>query len=162
MIVQITGNVSFPITLDPTVWIFDDRRIVLVEAFQHNQLKKTTKKDVIRKTAERLNRAYHEKVRPPVNKNMSITEREQVLKKSYVMPIKEFIDHVEIKDSAKSATLKTKTKDVDITLKQLSNSLLQFSVKGKPLIDDGPVHLFFGDGSNKHSPIKGIKQIIIK
>lgn len=33
MIVQLKGNVQFPITLDPTVWIFDDRKIKLEEAF---------------------------------------------------------------------------------------------------------------------------------
>ncbi|MCH5583588.1 hypothetical protein MK805_01205 [Shimazuella sp. AN120528] len=30
-IIQVTGNVKFKITLDPTIWIFDDRRFELAD-----------------------------------------------------------------------------------------------------------------------------------
>src|SRR5690625_6189198 len=33
VIVQLAGNVGYPITLDPTVWIFDDRKVLLEEEF---------------------------------------------------------------------------------------------------------------------------------
>ena len=32
--------------------------------------------------------------------------------------------------------------------------ILCFSNNGKPLKEDGPVHVYFGDGSNKQNPIK--------
>ena len=35
MIVQVNGNVKFPITLDPSVWIFDDRKVLLEEYLQN-------------------------------------------------------------------------------------------------------------------------------
>ena len=34
-IVTITGNVKYPITLDPSVWIFDDRKFDLEQFFSH-------------------------------------------------------------------------------------------------------------------------------
>ena len=33
MIVSISGNVGFPITLDPSVWIFDERRMKFDDDF---------------------------------------------------------------------------------------------------------------------------------
>lgn len=157
MIIQITGNVKYPITLDPSVWIFDNRKILLSEAFTTKRKNDKKEKDIIKETARRLNRAYN----TSENRNMTNKERKEALKYSYVMPIKDFIDHVEIKESATSATLKTKSGDVNISLGKLKNSYLQFSHQGRPLKDDGPVYLIYRDGSNKDSPIKGIEQIII-
>lgn len=37
-IVMIEGNVKYKITLDPSVWIFDDRKIDLKQYFQNEQL----------------------------------------------------------------------------------------------------------------------------
>ncbi len=40
--------------------------------------------------------------------------------------------------------------------------IVGFCKEGKPLTEDGPVHLYHGDGSNKHEPIKRVKQLILK
>lgn len=160
MIIPITGNVSYPITLDPSVWIFDDRKILLNEAF-NPKFKRENEQDEAKQTAERLNQAYHQKVRPPVNKSINKFERDKVLKNSYVMPLEEFIEHAEPNTSSTTVTLKTKSGNESISLEQLKKSLLLFSIKGKPLTDDGPVHLLFHDGSNKQSPIKGVLEIKI-
>ncbi len=40
MIIQIKGNVKYPITLDPSVWIFDDRKILLEDAFKDKVIEK--------------------------------------------------------------------------------------------------------------------------
>ncbi|MDA8353303.1 MAG: hypothetical protein M0Z65_09010 [Firmicutes bacterium] len=32
-IIQLTGKVTYPITLDPTLWIFDDRRFEMADRF---------------------------------------------------------------------------------------------------------------------------------
>jgi hypothetical protein len=42
------------------------------------------------------------------------------------------------------------------------NLILGFSNNGKPLKEDGPIHIYFGDGSNQQSPIKNVKSFIIK
>lgn len=161
MIVPIKGNVTYSITMDPTVWIFDDRKVLLEEAFtkKPNESDKVNEFD---KTAQRWSQeVYQQKIKPPVNKSINRFEKEKILKNSYVMPINDFIEHAELKSDAKEATLVTDQGDVNISLDDLKNCFLLFSVDGKPLKEDGPVHLFYQDGSNKDKPITGIKEIII-
>lgn len=161
MIVQLAGNVKFPITLDPTVWIFDDRKVLLSDALSG---KVTNEADNIEKmnTADRWNQeVYQQKVRPPVNKSITKFEREKILKNSYVMPIKEFLSHAEVNQNAQDVTLMTKFGEEKISLEALQDCYLLFSIEGKPLKTDGPVHLFFKDGTNRNTPIKGIEKIVI-
>lgn len=163
MIVPILGNVNYPITLDPTVWIFDDRKVLLEEAFNAKEEEEIINNDeALRKTAENFDRELDQDfIRPPVNKSINRFEREKILVNSYVMPIKEFLSHAEVKKTAIDVTLVTDHKEIKISLGNLENSLLLFSIKGQPLLEDGPVHLYYQDGSNKENPIKNVKKIII-
>lgn len=163
MIVQLAGKVGYPITLDPTVWIFDDRKILLDEAFISKE--ETTGADEVNEldeAAERFNRAIHlHQAKPPVNKSITRFEREKILKNSYVMPIQEFLAHAEVAEDAKGVTLLTGNGDVTISLEQLQDCYLLFAIKGKPLKEDGPVHLYFKDGTNQETPITSVKKIMI-
>lgn len=162
MIIQLTGNVNYSITLDPTVWIFDDRKIILEEAFSDQKNDNNTEVDELEIAANRWSQeVYQQRVRPPVNKSITKFEREKILKNSYVMPIYEFLSHAEVKPGATDVTLVTVSKKIDITLPELEDSYLLFAVKGKPVKNDGPVHLYFKDGSNQDQPITGIQKIII-
>ncbi|WP_087973056.1 hypothetical protein [Oceanobacillus rekensis] len=166
MIVPITGNVSYSITLDPSVWIFDDRKVLLEEAFikQVNELDEKEKTDDLKRISERFNREVLDTKmnRPPVNKSISKREGEKILKNSYVMPLHDFITNAEIKPNAKSATLITDNdENVTVTLGDLEDGYFLFSINGKPLKEDGPVHYFYKDGSNKDNPVKNIKKIVI-
>lgn len=153
MIVPIIGNVRYQITMDPTVWIFDDRKIILEEAFL---VQEKNEKDLLEEAAKKWERAIE---KPPVNKTLTRHEREDILQYSYVMPIHDFLNHAEINDDAKDATLITSEGEVSISIDQLYNSYLLFALNGKPLKEDGPVHLLYKDGTNKDNPIKGIKKI---
>ncbi|WP_163970783.1 hypothetical protein [Oceanobacillus halotolerans] len=162
MVVPITGNVTYTITLDPTVWIFDDRKILLEEAFNTN-VEETVPEDELEKASERWNQEiYKQKVNPPVNNSVTRFERNKVLENSYVMPIQEFVGHAEIKEDAKAVVLETTAGNKTISLADLDNSYLLFAIDGKPIKEDGPVHLLFKDGSNKEEPIKGVQKIIIQ
>lgn len=164
MIIQLAGNVEYPITLDPTVWIFDDRKILFDNAFTplSNEDEKNDT-DELQRASERFEReVFRKTVRPPVNKSISRFEREKILENTYVMPIKDFLETSEFKEGANQACLKTTHGDQIISLDQLNQCVLLFAKDGKPIKDDGPVHLYFGDGSNKETPIKGINKIIIE
>lgn len=162
MIVPLTGNVNYPITLDPTVWIFDDRKVLLEEAFKERKKDIIDQNESLKKTAANFDREVSQQIKnPPVNKSITRYEREKILVNSYVMPIKVFLGHAEVKLDAVDVTLETQTKDIKVSLEGLENSYLLFAIKGKPLLEDGPVHLYYQDGSNKDNPIKGIKKIII-
>lgn len=157
---QITGNVNYSITLDPTVWIFDDRKILFEDAFS-TQPKKKRENDLT-KVADRWNQdVYQQKIKPPVNKSINRFEKEKILKNSYVMPINDFLAHAELQSKAKDVTLKTTKGDVTIPLSDFQDCYLLFAVKGKPIQEDGPVHIYFKDGSNKNNPIKGVQKVII-
>lgn len=148
MIVMIKGNVQYPITLDPTVWIFDDRKIKLEEAFE-------SKKD--------NQDEYAGFQKPPVNRSISKMEGEEFLKNSYVMPLNDFINNAEPNREAATAKLITGSDNSfeTISFKNLINGYFLFSKNGKPLKEDGPVHFYYGDGSNQDNPVKYIKEIVI-
>ncbi|WP_099157956.1 hypothetical protein [Virgibacillus ndiopensis] len=162
MIVPIIGNVTYSITLDPTVWIFDDRKILLEEAFSGVTEKNEEADEELEKASQRWDRAvYQQKINPPVNRSISRLEGEKILTNSYVMPINDFINHAEINKVAQKATLVTEHGDVDISLEELKNSYFLFAIEGKPIKDNGPVHVYYKDGSNKDNPITGVHKIVI-
>ncbi|GAB3068183.1 hypothetical protein [Virgibacillus ainsalahensis] len=161
MIVPITGNVAYSITLDPTVWIFDDRKILLDDAFKDKKHEESTT-DELEKASERFSReVYQQNIKPPVNKSISRLEGKEILTNSYVMPIQDFVDNAEINSDAKYASVVTNDGEEKLSLDQLKNCYFLFAIDGKPLKEDGPVHLYYKDGSNKDNPIKYVTKIII-
>ncbi|HLR07813.1 MAG TPA: hypothetical protein VK136_00950 [Bacillota bacterium] len=161
MIVPITGNVVYPITLDPSVWIFDDRKIEFEKAFA-TSYEPEDGDDELKKAAERWNKEVSPKnYISTTNRGIGRSERKEILKRSYVMPIKPFIENAEPKSNARHAILMTRFGNETIALERLKNSFLLFSKEGKPLKEDGPVHLYDRDGSNQNNPIKGIQKIIV-
>ncbi|WP_368654695.1 hypothetical protein AB4Y30_06605 [Ornithinibacillus sp. 4-3] len=161
MIVQLTGNINYSITLDPSVWIFDDRKIKLADAFNPDAVQEEVEEKL--RTADQLNAAiYEQNVKPPVNNTVKKYDREELLSTSYVMPIKEFIEHAEVKEDAEKAILISEDAEYMISLEQLKNCYLLFSIDGKPIKENGPVHVYLKDGSNQDEPFTSIKKIIIQ
>lgn len=159
MIIQFSGKVKYPITLDASVWIFDDRKLTLDEAFSDNSQEKEPV-DELKKTAERFSvEVYQQKIKPPVNKSINKYEREQILVNTYVMPIYDFVENAEVDSDVTEAILTTTNGPVEVPIDKFKSSLLLFSENGKPVKEDGPVHLYFDDASNKDNPIKGISKI---
>lgn len=162
MIIPLKGKVKFPLTIDASVWIFDDRKVIFEEAFEEREEREAV--DPSRKTAEMFDQVlyFKTKIKPPVNKSINKFEREKILTHSFVMPFEDFLQTSEVKDGAKTARLTRDEDEVIITVEQLKNSYFLFAVDGKPVQEDGPVHLYFRDGSNKDQPIKGVKAITIE
>ncbi|MFC4404703.1 hypothetical protein [Gracilibacillus xinjiangensis] len=152
MIIQIKGKVKYPITLDPSVWIFDDRKILLKDAFNSNK---------IEGISEEFSGQDSNRVKPQVHNSIKKFNKNELLNNSYVMPIYDFIKNAEVNESASKATLKTDQDTFDISLDQLLKGLLQFAIDGKQIVKDGPAYFYFSDGSNKDKPIKNIKEIYI-
>ncbi|MEW9677854.1 hypothetical protein ABRT01_17090 [Lentibacillus sp. L22] len=161
MIVPITGNVAYPITLDPTVWIFDARKILLEDAFVEKA--KTPDEDLteLQKASERWDRAVSPSNKTSVNPGISRKEGERILKNSYVIPIKDFVNNAEPNEDATNAVLITTNAEIRIELEDFINGLFLFSFNGKPL-KDGPLHFFYHDGSNKDNPVKCVTKIVIE
>ncbi|MCM3741135.1 hypothetical protein M3210_12730 [Oceanobacillus luteolus] len=160
-IIPVSGKVKFPITLDAGVWIFDDRKIKLEDAFnKEDQLENIEENKHTFSSDERFNREVYEATND--NKPIPRKEVDEIFKNTYVMPFEPFYNNVEVSDEATDAILVQEDgNEIAISLDQLKQSFLLFSREGKPLKEDGPVHVYFGDGSNRDNPIKAVKKIII-
>lgn len=162
MIIPVTGNVKYPITLDASVWIFDDRRIKFEDAFSENLESAKQQEETFKYSSdERFNREVFQATND--NKPIPRKDRDEILTSSYVISFKPFYDNLEVTDTAKEATIvQTDGNEITLTLKELEESYFQFSYLGKPLQEDGPVHIYFKDGSNKEDPVKAVKKIVIQ
>ena len=47
-------------------------------------------------------------------------------------------------------------------LEEAATFIFKFSQDGKPLVEDGPVHILFADGSNIDQPIKNVIAIRVQ
>ncbi|WP_408010844.1 peptidyl-prolyl cis-trans isomerase [Pseudalkalibacillus sp. A8] len=160
-IVMIEGNVVYPITLDPGVWIFDDRKVDLSTYFDEE---KTESEDSYTKdVSEHWDRERTEGAKVPThtNENKIHYNKEELFTKSYGIPLNPFLENAKPKD-AKYIELQTSTGEVvSLSINEAKKCILGFSLNGKPL-EDGPVHFYYGDGSNKNEPIRHINRIIVK
>ncbi|UOQ85454.1 hypothetical protein [Gracilibacillus salinarum] len=147
MIIQIKGKVKYPITLDPSVWIFDDRKVKLENAFSE-----TSEEENKVESGSKLNK-------PPVNHSVKKYNKKELLAYSYVMPIREFVENAEINESATQVNIITTEDTYTISAETLLASFLLFSIDGKQIKEDGPAHLYYGDGSNQENPVKAIQAI---
>jgi hypothetical protein len=162
-IIVLSGKVKFSITLDPSVWIFDDRRVDLTTYFstsfeQTNELEEYTKSVSKHWDREIMEGAVY----PPTLRTEKKYEKEKVLTGSFGIPILPFLKNAELEEDAVALIIKTTTSEHEISLDKAKNLLVGFSNAGKPLSEDGPVHVYFGDGSNLQNPIKNVREFIIK
>lgn len=129
-IVPIKGATQFTINLDPSVWIFDKRKIDLdlyIETGQEEQ----------------------------------VPERE--FSGSYAVPFAPFLENAQPSDQASRIVCHLKSGEtVSVPLEEAKKAYLAFSHNGRPLKDDGPLHLYFGPGRHKEPPIKQIVQFEVK
>lgn len=157
-IILISGKVKFPITLDPGVWIFDDRRLDLNTYFLSEDSKKNDLEEYTKSISKHWDREIMEgAVFPPTLKAEKKYEKEKVLTGTFGIPFKPFLRNAEIENNASTLIIATNDDEVRIPLVDAEELILGFSKDGKPLKDDGPVHVYFGDGRNKEKPLKNVK-----
>ena len=162
-IIPIKGAVKFNITLDPTVWIFDDRKIDLDEYFSGEYEYKDELEEYTKVTSAHWSREIIEGATfPPTLKTEKKFERTKVLTSTFGMELKPFIMNAEPLKNASALVIETADEEISIPLDDLENLLAKFSHKGKPLREDGPVHILRKDGSNINSPIKFVQAFRIE
>lgn len=163
-IIPIKGNVSFPVTLDPGVWIFDDRRIDLDDFFSlPDQPLRDEEAEYIKSTSKFWEKEIREgAVFPPTIKSEKKYEKEKVLTSTFGVPLLPFLQNAVPADSASDILFETKNGTFSFPLTKAESLIIQFSLKGKPLRDDGPVHILLKDGSNRENPITHVTAIHIQ
>ncbi|TDL72678.1 peptidyl-prolyl cis-trans isomerase [Rhodococcus qingshengii] len=162
-IIVLSGKVKYTITLDPTVWIFDDRKVDLTTYFSTSFENKNELEEYTKSVSKHWDREIMEgAVYPPTLKTEKKYEKEKVLTGSFGIPILPFLKNAELVEDAVALTIKTTASEHEISLDKAKDLILGFSYGGKPLSEDGPVHIYFGDGSNLLDPIKNVREFIIK
>ncbi|MGM0873516.1 MAG: peptidyl-prolyl cis-trans isomerase [Bacillota bacterium] len=161
-IVLIKGKVNYQITLDPGVWIFDDRKVDLTTYFIQEQETIDELEEYTKAVSKHWEREIREgAIYPPTLKTERTYEKQRVLNGSFGVPLKPFLQNAEIQDNATEVQFVTADEPINLPIKEAIEVILGFSVKGKPLKEDGPIHVYFGNGSNANNPIKNVKQIIV-
>ena len=162
-IISITGAVQYKLTLDPTVWIFDDRKLDLTTYF--DQEKETVDDEkYLREVGAHWSREIMEgAVFPPTLKTERKFDRKGMLTGTFGIEIKPFLVNVSILDTASEVVFETTNgTSYTFSIEDAKTLIFKFSQDGKPLSEDGPVHIIFGDGSNRDNPIKKIAAIRVQ
>jgi hypothetical protein len=156
-IIELKGKVKFNITIDPSVWIFDDRKIDLDTYFDTKMNTIDLTEEYTKSVSQHWDREIIEGATiPPTNKTEKRFLKEKLLNGTFGMILKPFIENAEPLEDAKSLTIITVDKTYSLDLETGKQLILCFSNQGKPLQDGGPVHAFFHDRSNNDRPIKNI------
>ncbi|HDR4366558.1 TPA: peptidyl-prolyl cis-trans isomerase [Bacillus cereus] len=151
-ILFINGKVRFPITIDPTVWIFDDRKVDLTTYFDETR----------KNTSEHWDREIRDGAAfPPIQQSVKKYKKEQLITGTFGIPFHPFLANAEISDDATQVEIETVDDTITLPLETVKNAILGFSKEGKPLKEDGPVHLYYNDGSNRRNPIRNIRKFTI-
>lgn len=115
LVILITGQVKFQINLDPSIWIFDERRFQLSDRLEGTE--------------------------------------------GTAIEFKPFLEHAEPDPLAnKLICHRREAEPVTISMSEAKKSFLCFAIDNQPLGEQGPVLLYFADGSNKENPIGRIKK----
>lgn len=162
-ILIISGKVKYTITLEPSVWIFDDRRIDLTTYFLTRNMNEDSLEDYTKAVSKHWDREIMEgAIYPPTLKTEKKFEKEKVLTGTFGIPFKPFLANSEPADDAHTLVIHSTDGEYEVPFESAFDLILAFSDTGKPLIADGPVHVYFGDGSNQQNPIKNVRGFTVK
>ena len=132
-ILPLNGKTKFSLTLDPTVWIFDDRKVDLTTYFAEARNAEDEDEKYLDAVGKHWSREIMEgAVYPPTLKTERKFDRKGMQTGTFGMVLAPFIKNAEPAD------------------------------EGKPLKDGGPVHVLLADGSNVDNPITHVTAIRIQ
>lgn len=163
-IIPIKGAVTYKITIDPTVWIFDDRRLDLKTYFDRKLEEDSEDMKYLLSMGKHWSREIMEGATfPPTLKTERKFDRQGMKTGTFGMEIKHFLKNAEIQDSATRVVFECENGiEHAFSIDEAKTIIFKFSQDGKPLLEDGPVHLLFADGSNVDNPIKNIRAIRVE
>lgn len=160
MILTISGQVKHTITIDPGVWIFDERKVDLDTYF--SQEYRNHQDQELEKLSKAWDTHRKEGARALSNGNAVTVSKKDLTEKSFGVPLFPFIENATPLSQAKTVVFKQSTgEEFQCSLEEAKEGIAGFSEKGKPLKENGPIHFYFGDGSNKDNPVTHIENIVI-
>lgn len=138
MIFPLDGAVRHPLTIDPTVWIFDDRKRKVDEL---NEVEENDQEAYYAKMGKAWDEGLAQGSRIDHNKPMTRADKEAALRDSFAMPLAPFLKNAEPDHAATHVRFYGETV-LTLPLAEASSVYLQFSKDGKVLAD-GPVYVLY-------------------
>ncbi|MED4581618.1 hypothetical protein P9578_02330 [Brevibacillus choshinensis] len=156
-VIVFKGAISFPITLDPTVWVFDDRKFDLREYVEENESVEQKQSKYLQGTGTQWDKELREGSEPPSERKTMAQER-KVLEGDYGIRLDPFITIAEPLPEVTHVRLHREDQDpVELPLAEARRAILQFAKDGKPIREKGPVYFYLPETLlAKESPIDGI------
>ncbi|GLC87592.1 peptidyl-prolyl cis-trans isomerase [Lysinibacillus piscis] len=163
-IIPIKGAVAFQLTLDPTVWIFDDRKLDLTTYFTSQSVEEDMDIKYMREVGAHWSREIMEGATfPPTLKSERKFDRKGMETGTFGIELSHFLKNAEPKPEATKIVIECQeNKEYSFTLEEAKTLIFKYSQDGKPLVEDGPVHVLLGDGSNVHEPITHVTAIRVE
>ncbi|MCU7557607.1 hypothetical protein ROU88_01410 [Macrococcus capreoli] len=141
--IQIKGKVKFNITLDPSTFIFDDRKVEM-EQLLNGQT--TGEETITFQDNYEWNREILEGAsKPPTLISEKKYKKQALLEGTFLMNMHHFIINAEPDSDATHVALSNEATTVQIPLEALKGLYFQFSKDGKRLYEDGMVDAFVYD-----------------
>ncbi|WP_455661841.1 peptidyl-prolyl cis-trans isomerase [Pradoshia sp.] len=164
-VIQIKGNVKYPIYIDAGVWIFDDRKFN-IEDWHPEKLAQEDSEQVnyLKSVSSQWDKEIIEgSSPPPAEKPAKKTKKQELIEGNFVIAFKPFILNAEPMQDASKVIIHTIDEDLEFSLEEALAFIAGFSLNGKPLPEEtgGPLYLYKGDGSNRDQPIKYVTSITI-
>ncbi|MDN7244308.1 peptidyl-prolyl cis-trans isomerase [Planococcus shenhongbingii] len=165
-IVPFKGKVKFKIVLDPTVWIFDDRRIDLDTYFSEDRIVVDETEEYKRGMGEHWSREIMEGATVPqtlkTEKRYNRKEKNEMITGTFGILFAPFLKNAEPDEDAATVIFETAHGEFAFPINEAKELIFKFSEKGKPLKENGPVHILHNDGSNQENPITDVFAIRVE
>ncbi|WP_139489424.1 hypothetical protein [Brevibacillus dissolubilis] len=141
-VIMIKGLVTYSITLDPTVWVFDDRRFDLRTYAGETDEAEDERLAYIRGASDHWERELREGAQLP-SERKSLAEERQVLEGDYGVKLAPFIENAKPHPEANYVKIiREDAEPVLLPLEEARKAILQFSKDGKPIRERGPVYFY--------------------
>ncbi|WP_411504158.1 hypothetical protein [Brevibacillus centrosporus] len=142
-VIVIKGAVSYPITLDPTVWVFDDRKFDLREYVGEQEGADHRQAKYLQGTGSQWDKELAEGAQPPSERKKTLAEERKVLEGDYGILLAPFINNAEPSAEATRVRLHREgLEPYELTLADAKRAILQFAKDGKPIRENGPVYFY--------------------
>ncbi|MGE5702696.1 MAG: hypothetical protein ACM32O_09225 [Clostridia bacterium] len=154
---MITGAVNYKLTIDPSVWIFDDRKIDLSHYSGEEEQSSDDTKRYLQGTGAQWDKELKEGSLPPSERRSMIQER-KALEGDYAMRLQWFLDNAQPSANASFLRIHRESGEpITLKLEEAKTAILQFSKDGKQLRERGPIYFYLPQmWKAKDEPIDGI------
>lgn len=156
-VILIKGAVTYSITLDPSVWIFDERKIDLHSFIDLDEEEQASEFAYLKGAGAHWDRELLEGATPPTAKT-SLPEMRKALEGDFGIRLSFFLDNAKVSPEAKTLRIHRENHEsVDFPVDQARKAIMQFCKDGKPIRENGPVLFYLPEQlKNGGQPIDSI------